>query len=78
MNKHHVPTEDKRYVKDLRSGALLNIDTTGYESYKQERQRLLRQQLLEDQVKSLQQDMGDIKHLLQQLLNGKTNGESNI
>lgn len=78
MNKHHVPTEDKRFVKDLRSGAFLNIDNTGYESYKRERERLLRQQQLEDKVTNLQQDMDDIKHLLRKLINGKTNGESNI
>jgi hypothetical protein len=78
MNKRHIPTEDKQFVKDLRSGAFLNIDTTGYESYKRERERLLRQQQLENKVTDLQRDMEDIKQLLRQLINGNTNGKSNI
>jgi hypothetical protein len=74
----HVPTEDRRFVRDLRSNTILNIDTEGYEVFKQERSRLLRQQQLEKQVLSLQQDMSDIKQLLQQLINGRTDGKSNI
>jgi hypothetical protein len=77
-NQTLVPTEDRRYVKDLRSKAILNIDTASYESFKNERQRVLRQQQLEQQVSNLQQDMSDIKQLLQQLLNGRTNGDRNI
>jgi len=77
-NNFHVPTEDRRFVRDLRSNTILNIDTEGYEVFKQERSRLLRQQQLEKQVLSLQQDMSDIKQLLQQLINGKTDGKSNI
>lgn len=73
-----VPTEDNRYAKDLRSNAFLNIDDTGYRSYMQERQRIIRQQQLEKQVASMQQDMDDIKQLLRQLINGNTNGKSNI
>lgn len=77
-NQTLVPTEDVRYAKDLRSHAVLNIDTASYESFKMERQRILRHQQLEQQVSFMQQDMNEIKQLLQQLLNGKTNGESNI
>ena len=78
MNPFHVRTEDRNFVKDMRSGAVLNIDTEGYQAFKRERSRLLRQQELEEQVSSLQQDIGDIKQLLQQLINGKTNGNSSI
>lgn len=77
-NQNLVPTEDIRFAKDLRSKAILNIDTAGYEAFKNERQRVLRQQQLEQQVSGLQQDMSDIKQLLQQLLNGRTNGDRNI
>jgi hypothetical protein len=77
-NQTLVPTEDVRFAKDLRSKAILNIDTAGYESFKIERQRVLRQQQLEQQVSNLQQDVGDIKQLLQQLINGRTNGDRNI
>ena len=73
-----LPTDDKSFVKDSYSTACLNIDTAGYKAYKQERERILRQNQLEHQVTNLQQDMGEIKQLLQQLLNGRTNGESNI
>ena len=78
MNSVFVRTEDKSFVKDMRSGAVLNIDTDGYQAFKRERERLLRQQELEEQVSDLHRDISDIKQLLQQLINGKTNGESNI
>ena len=78
LNQTLIPTEDVRFAKDVRSKAILNIDMASYESFKSERQRVLRQQQLEQQVSSLQQDMSDIKQLLQQLLNGRTNGDRNI
>lgn len=73
-----VPTEDQRYAKDLRSNAFLNIDGVGYQSYMQERRRILRQEQLEKQVANVQQDIDEIKQLLRQLINGNTNGKSNI
>lgn len=72
-----VKTDDKRFVKDLYTNAVINIDKEGYQSFMSNRQRVLRQQQLEKQVQNLQQDIGDIKQLLQQLLNGKTDGKSN-
>jgi hypothetical protein len=72
-----VKTDDKRFVKDLYTNAVINIDKEGYQSFMSNRQRVLRQQQLEKQVQNLQQDIGDIKQLLQQLINGKTDGKSN-
>lgn len=78
QNKRFVATEDKRFVKDLHTNAFLNIDTAEYNVFKQERERAMRQQQLEKQVVTLQQDLTDIKQLLQQLINGRTDGKSNI
>ena len=76
--KFCVTTEDKKYVKDMRSNAFLNIDKEGYNTFLQDRSRFLRQQHLEKQVLNMQQDMEDIKQLLRQLINGNINGKSNI
>lgn len=77
-NSFLVPTEDKKFAKDLRSNAFLNIDEAGYKTFLQERNRIMRQQQLEKQVAAMQQDMDEIKNLLRKLINGKTNGETNI
>ncbi len=56
------------------SSAVLNIDTASFNRYKEERSRIFKLDALANEVQSLQKDMGDIKMLLQQLVNGKTNG----
>lgn len=73
-----IPTNDKRFVKDWESTAILNIDDEGYRSFKLERDRLLQQAKTEKEVAEIKQDINDIKQLLKQLINGNTNGESNI
>jgi len=62
------------YERDPCSSAILNTDTAAFNRYKEERARLIKMELLARDVQSLQTDMSDIKTLLQQLVNGKTNG----
>jgi hypothetical protein len=73
-----TPTDDKRYVKDWVSTAILNIDDEGYRSFKIERDRLLQQAKTQNEVVEIRRELDDIKQLLKQLINGNTNGESNI
>jgi|LauGreDrversion4_2_1035121.scaffolds.fasta_scaffold423936_2 hypothetical protein len=73
-----IPTNDKRFVKDWESTAILNIDDEGYRSFKLDRDRLLQQTKTQNDVAEIRQELDSIKQLLKQLINGNTNGESNI
>jgi len=74
MKNNLLKTDDYRYVRDSRSTAILNIDKQGYAQYLKEREKHLQLYRAVDQVQGLQREMSDIKQMLQQLLNGKTNG----
>ena len=73
-----IPTNDKRYVKDWESTAILNIDEEGYRSFKLERDRLLQQAKTQNEVVELKRELNNIKQLLEQLINGNTNGKTSI
>ena len=73
-----VQTEDKSYVRDIHSKALLNTDRVALENHRQ-KQRLLTQQSLEwqqikikvDELNTVKEEMLEIKILLQELLHKK-------
>ena len=67
------PTSSKhgKFVRQHDSKAVINIDTDEYNRYKAERERILQINQVSREVQLLQKDMGDIKMLLQQLVNGK-------
>ena len=67
-------TDDKSFVRNPDNAAILNTDTSGFKSYREDRARILKVQQLSNTVETLQQDMADIKSMLQQLVNGRTNG----
>jgi hypothetical protein len=71
-------TNDKRYVKDGESTAVLNIDEEGFKSFKLERDRILQQLKTQQEVADMKQEMLEIKQLLKQLINGNTNGKTGI
>lgn len=58
-------------VRQQGSSAILNTDVTGFNQYRQERERILKTDQLAQEVQILQKDMSEIKMLLQQLVNGK-------
>lgn len=66
--------EYPEYARQAGSSAILNIDAASFKRYKEERTRILKLDHLTEDVSALQKDMQDIKTLLQQLVNGKTNG----
>lgn len=72
--KEMVKTNDPLLVRDKDTNAIINIDNIGFETYMKERERILRLDAVSVEVTSLKQDMTHIKQMLQQLLNGKTNG----
>jgi hypothetical protein len=65
-------TDHENLVRDTHSRALLNTDRTELEAYYAERdiklKELQEKQALESKVNKLEQDMSDIKNLLQQLV----------
>jgi hypothetical protein len=69
-----VKTDDPSLVRDKDTNAIINIDNAGFETFMKERERILRLDEVSTEVISLKQDMTQIKQMLQQLLNGKTNG----
>jgi hypothetical protein len=71
MNTAFEKTEDPRFVRDKRTGAILNNDKEGYRHFLEERRRILQTQALAQEVTTLKTELSDIKMLLQQLINGK-------
>lgn len=66
--------EQASFVRHQDSLAILNTDIDLYKKFKQERQRIFKMDELAQEVQTLQKDIGDIKKMLQQLVNGKQNG----
>lgn len=70
LNKQHHP----ELTRQPGSSALLNIDAAAFNKHKEERLRAFMVDGLKKDVHVLQKDMSEIKALLQQLVNGKSNG----
>ena len=68
-----IKTDDPQFAKDPASTAVLNTDVVGFNMFKQERDRILKLQQLSEDMICLQKEVCDIKQLLQQLINGRTN-----
>jgi len=73
-----VQTEDKSFVRDLHSKALINTDRVALENHRKKRQMEIQQarkwQQMETKVKELnnmRNEILEIKGLLQELLNKK-------
>lgn len=64
----NIQTEDKNYVRDLNSKALLATDLSALHKYREQKKKLKEQSAdylqLKDQVNSLQNDINFIKQLL--------------
>jgi len=73
-----VQTENKSFVRDIHSKALLSTDKVALENHRQ-RQRFMSQQVFEwqemkikvDELNTVRDEMLEIKALLQKLLNKK-------
>lgn len=60
-----------QFVKDTESKAIINVDKNALSMYKMQRQKAIRSVELENEVKQLKEDIGEIKSLLSQLINNK-------
>jgi hypothetical protein len=67
MNKYYK-TDVEGYVKDISSGAVLNVDNKKLEAYKKQKQFYEDQIKDSDRLNKVENDINDIKTMLQQLL----------
>lgn len=67
-------TEDPSLLRDMHTGAIINNDMAAYKAFLNEREKGMRIDSVTKEIQELQDDVSQIKHMLQQLLNGKTNG----
>lgn len=62
-----------KYLRDERTGALVNTDNEAFETFKNERDKVLKLMEVEAQVGSLKNELSEIKGLLIKLVNGNNN-----
>lgn len=70
---HRVKVADHpNLVRDQVSGAIIDVDTEAFQRYALQKEQRLRQQQqitqLEERINNFENNLNDIKHLLQQLL----------
>jgi len=53
---------------DPNNGAILNVDNSALEAYRRQNQMLNDQKSTKERIEKLENDIGDIKDMLQQLL----------
>lgn len=69
MNENYIKVKDHpNLVRDKRSNAILNIDNSAYNKYKQERDQKLQEKKEYEQLKK---DVSEIKDLLLKILEQK-------
>lgn len=69
MQKEYIKVKDHpNLVRDKRSNAIINIDDDGYNKYKKEREKILKEK---EEYENMKSDIADIKKLLQTLLEKK-------
>lgn len=62
-----------KYIRDEKTGALVNNDNEAYEVFKSERDKVQKIMEVEAQVGSLKNELTEIKGLLFKLVNGNNN-----
>lgn len=67
MNKY-VKTEVDGLVKDVNSGAILNVDNAALEAYRRQKMAVESAKTANERISKLENDISDIKEMLQQLL----------
>lgn len=63
-----VQTEEKEYIRDVRTMALSNTDVNGLQKYKENKKRMAMIDSLSKDVDSLRSEMSEIKSLLTKLV----------
>lgn len=63
-----VKTDDKRFVRDTRSNALLNIDKRALDRHRVEREKTQRTSHMREEMDALRTQVAELTELVQQLL----------
>jgi len=68
MSDKYIKTDVEGLVKDPISGAVLNVDVSKLSAYKKQKQLALKASAANDRLDKVENDINDIKQMLQQLL----------
>jgi hypothetical protein len=68
MTNKYLKTEIEGLVKDPKSGAVLSVDNRQLEAYKKQKKFYEDRKLESERLNKLENDMSDIKQMLQELL----------
>jgi hypothetical protein len=68
MSNKYIKTDVEGLVKDPRSGAILNVDNAKLIAYKKQKQNAQKAALNDERLNRVENDVKEIKNMLQQLL----------
>lgn len=68
MIDKYIKTDVEGLVKDKQSGAILNVDNEKLNAYKKQKQAALKASQTFNRLDKVENDIGEIKQMLQQLL----------
>lgn len=68
MSNKYVKTDVEGLVRDMHSGAILNVDHAGLSAYKKQKKAFETTQNMSERLDKLEGDMDEIKQMLQLLL----------
>lgn len=63
-----IKTENKDFLRDPRTGALINNNRDDYESYKRTKKKLQSAEAMRSEINNLKNDVDEIKEILKVLL----------
>ena len=70
----YIKTEDPNLVRDMQSGAIINMDDGYYKQLVAQRAQTRQMQQQCQEMQDLRDELQDIKVMLQQILNGRKDG----
>jgi len=73
----YAKTEDPDFVRDERSGALINTNVNAYRLYKQQRSSQTHIKNLDYEIDSLRNEINELKQLIKEVVKEK-HGDSNF
>lgn len=71
MSSHYVKTDINGFVRDTRTGAIINTNDEHYNYIIAQRKRALENKRVCEEMERLKTELSDIKSMLAQLVNGK-------
>lgn len=68
MDNKYYKTDVEGYVKDMNSGAVLNVDNVKLEAYKKQKQFMANSMKNHERIEKVENDLKEIKEMLSQLI----------